>query len=116
MLSGHIRPMSGSFGHLPAHYVRLASHNNGIAVKLGLRISRAMARGISSLCSGSSAAVGMTTHRELSANDPPAYAEVEWFQHRNFCGFRGDGFLRVSEECRRMGFLHGADFGHKALT
>jgi hypothetical protein len=67
--------MSGSFGHLPAHYVRLASHNNGIAVKLGLRISRAMAGEISFLSAQwLVGGVGMVTHRELSANDPPAYA------------------------------------------
>jgi hypothetical protein len=39
----------------------------------------------------------MATHRELSGNRPPTYAEDEWFQHRelaglgvaDFCGFPG---------------------------
>jgi len=76
--------MSGSFGHLPAHYVRLASHNNGIAVKLGLRISRAMVGEISSLSAQWLVGGGRNGDASKSEGEiSEAYAEVEWLRHRN---------------------------------
>jgi len=101
MLSGHIRPMSGSFGHLPAHYVRLASHNNGFAVKLGLRISRAMARGISFL--SAQWLVGDGRNGDASRTERERSASLY-----RFSGVGGYGILWASGRSRRIGILHRA--------